>query len=192
MRLNLVICFVAAAFVLAVGSPSTAIAAERKTSTVYAALDHPANLQALTDRVAHVVQVEVTEIKTVARPLPVIGGTDVWTEIRGHVTATAKGSLRVGQSIVCLQHAGKLETNDEIVELLGEIAISTPGEYVVFLNWNAALGSYVVVSSDGIYSVRQGILHPLGWAPVSEQQSGRSVSILFDDVRRRVRESIEK
>jgi hypothetical protein len=191
MRLSFVICFVAVT-VVAVSSPLRAIAAERKTSTVYVSLDHPANLQTLTDRVAHVVQVEVTEIKTVARPLPVIGGTDVWTEIRGRIMATAKGSLRVGQSMICLQHAGKLETENEIVELLGETAISTPGVYVLFLNWNDALGSYVVVSSDGIYSVRQGILHPLGRAPVSEQQSGRSISMLFDDVRRRVRENIEK
>jgi hypothetical protein len=160
----------------------------RTEQTIFAA--SPASLEHLTDSCSTVVRVQVLDATAVLRPVRI--GSDVFTEIRGRVISSAKGSLRPGQTIMCLQRAGRVETQDEIIEVARQTPVTAGSEYVLFLNWNNALSSYVVYSLDGVYRIRNGFLAPFGQSEIAKKQSGRAASALLDDVRARARRELVK
>jgi hypothetical protein len=155
--------------------------------TIFAA--SPVSLERLADSCSTVVHVQVLSATPVLRPVRI--GSDVFTEIRGRVISAAKGPLRPGQTITCLQRAGRVETNSEIIEVAQQTPITAGSEYVLFLNWNNALSSYVVYSLDGVYRIRNGFLTPFGQSDTARKQSGRPANALLDDVRARTREIVK-
>jgi len=144
----------------------------------------PRSFDELVDKAAFIVDADVTQVRQVlksSRP-PI---QDVVTEVTFRVRSAVKGALRSGDSAVCVQIAGRLETDDKVIEVLGEPAITETGRYVLFLNWNPALQSYIVVSSEGVYRVTNGLLEPFGRSDVARHQQSRDVAIFLRDVQAR-------
>lgn len=85
-----------------------------------------------------------------------------------------------------MQKAGEIETADAVIRLAGETPLKPGSEYVLFLKWDAHLEEFLPFHGpDAAFQIQNGVIHPTGKSPISEEHTGKSVASFKNGLRRK-------
>lgn len=101
-------------------------------------------------------------------------------------TDPAKCSPAAGQDLTFMQKAGEIETADAVIRLAGETPLKPGSEYVLFLKWDVHLEEFLPFHGpDAAFQIQNGVIHPTGKSPISEEHTGKSVASFKNGLRRK-------
>lgn len=167
-------CLVASAVVTLVVSnacvASTGSPARKREVTIERMVVAPSSYDAMFDDselVAHV-RILAGHPQVIDRPGGLPG---VVTEYTAQIVKVIKGSYSRAQSIRFVQQAGRAETADAIVTVLGSEPLTVGRDYFVFLRNYPYLHTLVITNDpEGAFEIREGRIKPAGASRVADER----------------------
>jgi hypothetical protein len=164
-------------------------AAASHAGSTEALIASPRSLRDLTARCAVVAEVEIVQTNRVQRHTRV--SDEEFIEVSARVTSSLKGEVSPGSVLTFLERPIAFEHVADASPSSGG-TFATGGRYVMFLNWNAALGSFVAYGPEGRYRIINGTIRAAGLSSVARAQEGRPSSSFAQDIRKYAAERPER